>query len=58
MPKDERLWTKCEAPLFRRRTVDGGWTDHAGQTWRRKINGKWTYQQEAASIEESEESQW
>lgn len=50
---DKHLWHKCTAPFFPRRTVEGGWTTSAGQTWCRKINGRWQYRQD-----EETEADW
>jgi hypothetical protein len=45
---DDPVWEKCRPPLWPRRTIDGGWTNiPSGQTWRRKVNGKWQYKRDA-----------
>jgi hypothetical protein len=49
-------WQKCGNPLFfPRRTFDGGRTDIVGQTWRRKINGRWQYKQDEETAQEYED---
>ena len=45
--KVEPAWERCRPPLWPRRTIDGGWTNiPSGQTWRRKVNGKWQYKRD------------
>jgi hypothetical protein len=45
---DEPAWEQCRPPVWPRRTIDGGWTNiPSGQTWRRKVNGKWQYKRDA-----------
>jgi hypothetical protein len=48
---DEHLWHKCSI-IIPRRTVDGRWTRPEGQVWRRKVNGRWQYQQDPETDEE------
>jgi hypothetical protein len=50
---DENIWHKCRSPLFWKRTIDGGWTDIFGQTWRRRgPDGKWQYRQDEETDDE------
>jgi hypothetical protein len=55
---DEMIWHKCRNPFLPRRTIDGGWTLGAGQVWKRKVNGKWEYQQDEETMDEFLDRQW
>jgi hypothetical protein len=56
---ENSLWQKCRSPFFPRRTVDGGWTSHVGQTWRRTgPDGKWQYKQDPETWEEWDRRQY
>lgn len=52
------VWHKCPSPILPRRTVDGGWTSFFGQTWRRRVAGKWQYQQDPETEEEFWDQVW
>jgi hypothetical protein len=48
---DETLWHKCDTPAYPVDLVTGGFS-WRGQLWRRKVNGKWEYQQDAPTPED------
>jgi hypothetical protein len=55
---DDRLWHKCRAPIFPKATVEGGWTEMRGTTWRRFTPSGWQYSQREAPFEEWANDQW
>ncbi len=56
---DETIWHKCRFTFLPHRTVNGGWTWGAGQTWRRRnTDGKWKYQQDDETAEAWLDRQW
>lgn len=59
MNDDEVPWERCAAPLIPRKTVDGKWTSVlSGAVWRRRLDGKWQYRQDALTQEEYDSEQW
>ncbi len=54
---DGPAWKKFY-PLIPRRTVDGGWTNVFGQSWRRFKCGKWEYKQDKETEEDWLDRQW
>jgi hypothetical protein len=56
--QDETIWHKCQSPFFSMRTVHRQWTGGPGQTWRRKVNGEWQYQQDIESDEDWDARQY
>ena len=51
------VWEKTWI-IFPRRTVDGQWTNSAQQVWRRKVDGRWQYKQDAETPDQWLERQW
>jgi len=54
---DETLWHRCNPWWPIRRGEDGRLflIDHSGQVWRRCIDGRWQYKQDAETLEDAED---
>lgn len=51
-PPNPHLWHKCGQPLLPVILEDGRLQIPGRQLWRRKVNGRWVYQQDEETEEE------
>jgi hypothetical protein len=54
---DETIWHKYDA-VMPRKLVTGKWSMPIGQMWRRKVNGRWEYQQDFEPLDEFADRAW
>lgn len=45
-------WKVVLNPALPRKTIDGGFTTQTGTVWRRKVEGKWEYREDAETLEQ------
>jgi len=57
---DDTVWHRCEFPIwpFLRGSDGKLFLPNNGKLWRRRVNRKWQYRQDAETEEESDAMQW